>query len=363
MWQYVLLIILPLMVHHFKVKQTVTYACGIDNVNNRNRNAMALFWGMLTVLLLLRHESVGRDLPTYRYIFNFISRSSWSRSIWRSAEIGFNFLIKSIASLTGSFRLLIIVSAILGVYPIAKAYVKYSEDASLTIAVFLIMSNFVLFFSGLKQTIAISIGFIAFEFVKKKKLVQFAITVCIAMMFHASAFMIAFMYPLYHVRITKKWLWGIVPALVLVFAFNEQIFEVLTAFLMLFTDYYGTVSNTGAYTMLILFAGFAVFSYIVPDETTIDSDTIGMRNFLLMAIVIQMFAPLHTLAMRMNYYYIAFIPLLLPKVIKNRSERWNQVAVIFRHIMVVFFVMYFFATAPNDNVLDTFPYRFVWESI
>lgn len=65
--------------------------------------------------------------------------------------------------------------------------------------------------------------------------------------------------------------------------------------------------------------------------------------------------------MRMNYYYMPFIPLLLPRIIRYRSERWEQVAVVARYVLLVFFIVYFVVTAPADNVLDTFPYRFLWE--
>ena len=53
--------------------------------------------------------------------------------------------------------------------------------------------------------------------------------------------------------------------------------------------------------MLILFALFTVFAFIIPDELIIDKETTGLRNFLLLSLVLQMFAPLHSLAMRLNY--------------------------------------------------------------
>ena len=115
--------------------------------------------------------------------------------------------------------------------------------------------------------------------------------------------------------------------------------------------------------MLLLFTAFAIFAFLVPDESQLDAETIGLRNFLLLSLVIQMFAPLHVLAMRMNYYYIIFIPLLLPKIIQYRSKRWNQVAFLGRHVMVLFFLVYFFANAYRDGGLNVFPYHFFWESV
>ena len=73
-----------------------------------------------------------------------------------------------------------------------------------------------------------------------------------------------------------------------------------------FSGYDASITQTGAFTMLMLFVMFAVFAFLVPDDATLDAETIGLRNFLLLSIVLQMFAPLHTLAMRMNYYYIIF---------------------------------------------------------
>jgi uncharacterized protein involved in response to NO len=183
------------------------------------------------------------------------------------------------------------------------------------------------------------------------------------MTFHTSAFMLAFMYPLYHVKIPKKWLYFVVPGLLIVFIFNDQIFSTLTYIIEKYTKYEGSITQTGAYTMLLLFTIFAVFAFIIPDEQRIDKETIGLRNFLLFSIVIQMFAPLHMLAMRMNYYYIIFIPLLIPKIIAYRSKRWEQVAVFGRNIMVVFFFAYFFISARGGGNLHVFPYHFFWENV
>jgi hypothetical protein len=68
--------------------------------------------------------------------------------------------------------------------------------------------------------------------------------------------------------------------------------------------------------------------------------------------------------MRMNYYYIIFIPLLMPRIISCRSHRYSRVAILARHVMVIFFLAYFFITALGSGVnLRVFPYHFFWEKI
>lgn len=361
MWPYVVMIVLPIYVQHMRLKGTTIYIARPAEGNNSK--AIKMFFGILLVLLMLRHESVGIDLKNYKFRFEYNYSVSWQTALGRSPEIAYAALNKLISSITLDFRWMLVAVSLLSILPMSVAYAKYSSDAGLTVSLFVTMTNFILLFSGLRQIIAIAIGFIAFECTKRKNLSAFILVVVVAMLFHTSAFMLSFMYPLYHVRVTKKWLFWVIPAMLVVFVFNRQIFGLLTAILSLYTKYEGEISSTGAYTMLILYAIFAVFAYVIPDEDKMDNDTIAMRNYLLLAVVLQMFAPLHNLAMRMNYYYMAFIPLLIPRVIACRSKRWGQVAIVARHIMVVFFVTYFFVTAPKDNSLHTFPYYFFWQEI
>lgn len=358
MWPYVAIIAIPALFQHFRVERSRL----IVTRENPSSFSMKLFWMLLLLMLMLRSTSIGIDLKNYEYIFDYTSQNDWAQSLGRSNEVGWNFLNKLIAALGGSFRWVIVISGILSIWWLSRAYVKYSNDTLLSVALFVSLPCFVFLFSGLRQSVAISIGFIAFECVRKKKPIYFLIAVLVAMTFHTSAFMLLFMYPLYYVRVKKNWLIWIIPILVLIYVFNVQIFTALGLLLSQFTDYDTTITLTGSITALILFVMFAVIAFLLPDEAKLDADTIGMRNFLLLTVVLQMFAPLHTIAMRMNYYYIAFVPILIPRIIQYRSNRWEQVAVLARHVMVIFFVAYFFLTAPADNLLNTFPYQFMWQN-
>lgn len=358
MWPYVLLVAIPLLIQNKEICLTTK-----NKRYSTSNLSMKLFWILLLLLLILRHDSVGRDLATYKSIFRYITQVDWYATVTRSYEVGFNFLNKLISAFSTDFRWIIVISAVLSCFFMSKVYVRYSVDTALTVSIFIVMSNFVMLFSGLRQAIAISLGFWAFEQVRNKKIVRFIAIIIVAMSFHTSAFMIAFMYPLYHAKFRKNSLLWIVPALGLMFVFNRQVFGFLTDILASFTKYDGTIENTGSYMMLVLFILFAIFAYMIPEESELDPDTVGMRNFLIFSVALQMFAPLHTLAMRMNYYYIAFIPLLIPRIIKCSSHRWKSVACIARYGMIAFFIVYFFTRVAADNVLDSFPYRFLWESI
>lgn len=354
---FYLLLLIPLAIQHFTIKRhSIDY-------QKKNRHALFFFFALMTILVALRHKTIGTDTQNYIYYFNRFSKTDWTDIQKESLELGFALFNKAISLISSNPQFFLAVVTVVIVIMMYPTYRRLCVDASLTIVLFCTMSTFVMMFSGIRQMLAVGLGFIAYEFTRRKKLIWFILVVFLALSFHASAFMLAFMYPLYHVKITKKWLFAVIPALGAVFLFNTQIFSVLSLIIERYTEYEGKITQTGAYTMIILFALFVVFAFLIPDEARLDKETIGLRNLLLLALVLQMFSPLHTIAMRMNYYYIVFIPLLLPKIIACRSERWGQVAVLSRHIMVIFFLFYFFINAYSGTNLKVFPYHFFWENI
>ena len=139
---------------------------------------------------------------------------------------------------------------------------------------------------------------------------------------HNSGFMVFFIYFLFNIRLKKKHLLVIVPSIVLVLVFNQPIFLFLTSIVAETYEKYNTVITfTGAYGSLILFVLFALFSYLITDERRMDMEAYALRNILLMAVLLQCFAPLHNLAMRMNYYFIIFYTFGNRKIINNPQTK------------------------------------------
>lgn len=354
---FVVLLFVPILMQHLAV---------IDaniNYKKKNQRAITAFFIILTLALMLRHESVGYDTGNYIRYFEKISYMSWGEAAQYSVELGFTFLTKILSLISDSAHLFLAVVSLVTCALMYPTYRRNCTDASLTIVLFCTMATFVMMFSGIRQMLAISVGFLAYECTRKRKPWLFLLSVLAAMLCHTSGLMLIFMYPIYYAKITKKWLKFVIPIMLSVFLFNEQIFFALTYILSRFTKYDGVITQTGAYTMLILFTAFSVFSFIIPDEKQMDEETVGLRNFLLFALMLQMFAPLHTIAMRMNYYYIIFIPLLIPRIILCKRERWKQVAVTARYVMVAFFAVYFFISLGFGNNLGVFPYHFLWENV
>ena len=375
MFPYMILMFAPLLV----------YQVSVTRQENRNGKEWSLsigkephilyislivpvFFLMFFLLLVCRHETIGRDLGTYRYFFEMYASQTTPNIKEMDGDILYYLLNWAIGQITRDYQVFLAIVAAITVLPIAKIYSEDKQYGFLKIVLFMNMSVFVMIFSGLRQSIAIAIGMIAYEFVRKKKPLLFLLFALIAFGFHHSGFIILLYYPLYHLKLKKNHLWFIIPSIVTVFIFNKQLFGWITNLLyaIMGEQYEMEAVETGAYLMIVLFALFAIAAYFFPDEKKMDDEAFGLRNFLLMAVLLQCFAPVHTLSMRMNYYFIIFVPVVVPKIFKYAKDNIKDIAKITKGVIVGFFVVYYLYTTFEScrtgiSALDTYPYVPFWE--
>lgn len=344
----------------------------IVSINKKNRCnnksiSVQLFFILLLGLLIFRDESVGRDINNYKAIFRYCGNIEFKTLEFFEMDILYKYLCWGVAKITNEFQIFLGLVAFLAVIPIVKLYTSDKRYGFIKIILFVNLSVFVMLFSGIRQSIAIGIGIFAYFFVKKKKIICFLITVLIAIGFHHSAIVLIFMYPLYYVKLEKISMVWIIPAWIVTFIFRNNIFIVIIKYLKLYSDKYDAdLASNGAITSLLLFIIFVLFAYIIPDESKMSDETKGFRNFLIFSVFIQCFASVNTLAMRMNYYYIIFIPVLISKILSIPQTRYKKVSQLAEIVIVIFFTMFFLRTvyigcATGISALDTYPWIPYWK--
>ena len=358
---YYLLLGVPLLLKLFYSFMESNYP-SIEYKKRNDKIVTVTFFVIYFFLLALRSNYVGADSSNYEYMFDTINSYSWEDCWQYSDEYGYVLLNKLIGSLGFSYQWFVAIVALITVLPLAKLYHSDCENALFAISIFINLSVFDMFFSGHRQSIAIALAILAYQYTKEKKLLKFLLCVLIAYFFHHSAFAILLMYPVYHVKITKKWIFVIAPIVGLIFLFRRQIFTVaLDNFFQRYIDRYGYIQETGAFTVFILFILFMMYTFVAIDDNNLDKETIGLRNILVLATCIQTFASTHALAMRINYYFIPFIPVLMTKVY-YRSNKWDRnIVKLIAAGMMLFFMSYFFYKAyTGDDILQLFPYIPFW---
>lgn len=323
----------------------------------KNSIATVVFFVIYLTLLCLRDYDVGVDTVHYVQLFNNIQFLNWDNLANSGVELGFVYLAR-IVGIFGDVRFFIVVVSLLTVIPLMVLYIKESEDALLCCSFFFISLLFEMLFSGMRQGIAISLTVPAYFFTKHKQLLPFVATVALATLFHSSGILIALLYPLYHAKITRKWLWFVLPAMIAVYLTRDQLFSYI---LPLAGDDYSynyseLTGSSGQVGLMTLFILICVYCYIMLDERKADAETIGLRNILLLATAIQLFAPLNPVVSRLNYYFILFIPLALARVNTRCYDKLLVVQRLSRIVLPTFFLAYFFLAKADS--LNVFNYSF-----
>lgn len=309
-----------------------------------DRAMILAFFIVYASYVCFRATSVGVDTGHYTQFFGDVSVYGWNYlSLGNRSELGFQ-IFSIIVSQFGNVELFFIVAGLCSVLPIAFLYYRTSESGPLCCSFFLVSLLFEFFFSGVRQGLAIGIGVIAFLFAKKRKFLLFLVAVPLASTMHKSAVVLLILYPLYHARITQKWIPIVAVALVGIYVFRDSIFN--TVLMPLFGgdyldgyEYLTGLSGQGSLSILFLF--FAFYSCIILDPKKADAETLGLRNILLLAAVIHIFTPLNPVVCRMNYYFILFIPLALARVNARAKPLLKPVEQVVSFVLPIFFVVYF----------------------
>lgn len=298
------------------------------------------------ILLCLRDSAVGNDTQSYiKLYFQPFIHMTWKEVItYKPDELGFSILVKLIATVTTNERFFIAIIAAISVIPVMLLYRNESRDAAVTCSIFLISLLFEFYFSGMRQCLAIALTVPAYYMVKEKKLIRFFLIALLAITMHSSAVMILLLYPVYHAKVNRKTLWIVIPLMAVIYRNSSVIFNSLYNLFggKYFEKYSILVGNSNQYGLMFLFMLLSFYSIIMMDENRAAKDDIGLRNLLLLATIIQCFAPIHDIVSRMNYYYILFIPIAVSRVNECCKYRFYQISRVASFVMTVFFVFYFF---------------------
>ena len=338
------------------------YAPGKREKTNR-KTILFFFIGMI-ILLWLRSPYIGADTPNYLRMYVRARNIGFSGILTAyEGEYGYFALNMLVAALYDNQQFFFLCIGVVSLFPVMLFYAKYSENALITIGLFLLFL-FSMYFSGLRQVCAMAFVFPAYYATKEKRIFKFLLCVIAATMFHTSAYALALLYPVYYAKIKKSW-WGfLVPVIAVVYWQRVRVFNFLLYFLPdQYQERYAELTESAAVTVLILMILLVVFTYIISDEKKLDQETSGFRNLLVLSMVLQIFASINSVAMRLNYYYLLFVPITISKYVHLSVRRYAQIAKLAEVILSVFFIVYFIMQMyMGADILRIFPYKFYFQN-
>lgn len=329
----------------------------------RSNFPIIVFFVIWFFMLALRHSTrCGWDLIGYQYYFYHVAELSFFKLFeYYDTEQLFFVFNWIVAHVYPDFRLFLVAMAFLCTGIVGWFYYKKSDFSLLTILLFVTNSCFVMFYSGLRQSLAILLVVPAYYFTIQKRLIPFILTAILAKYIHNSAIMLFLLYPVFHIPLRSKHFLLVMITVALFFLLKVPLFNYIVPFL---SEKYstGVVAETGAYSVWLLFLLLLLYSFLVLDDSKMNSESLGLRNILVLLTLVQGFAPINALAMRMNYYFILLLPIIIPKLMLYPKAGYEIIVQYSRWMMVVFFTFYFFYTIHSGSVgLGAFPYVAFWE--
>ena len=216
---------------------------GNKEINRGNKIFKISIFFILWILLAFKGNFIGSDTPSYIRVFN--SQIQWENNAGSLIvnlfenntryETGYIIFNRLVSICTNNCQWIFIIIASFFVITCYKFIDKYSENVVLSVFLLVSLRFYYLFFSGLRQAIAMMICIIAFKYIKKRNIIKFILMVLLAMQFHTSAIIFILMYPLSHFRFNTKGIVVITAIMIIVLlCFNIVLSNVLN----ILPDYY-----------------------------------------------------------------------------------------------------------------------------
>ncbi|MCI8490013.1 MAG: EpsG family protein [Lachnospiraceae bacterium] len=366
---YYILCFVPLLFCLIENEKIITVG---QNQKKREIKAsgITIFFILFGIMLSLRDIKCGIDLENYNYYFNKYSNLSFRQVLacngYYDVEVGFRVFDKLFTCVSHNFQLYLAIIAVFSIAPVWWLYKRECIKPVLMLSIFLTIAPFTLYFSSLRQVLAIALAIPAFQFTKKRKLILFILVVILASTIHSSAIIMFAIYPVFWMHITQKWLYVVIPLIVAFFLISRYIFKYFLGFLVGTKYEMYTMSSTGAYGMFFLLILLSAMVFIITGgtgEAELTRDEIGLRNLLLVSVCLQSFASLSTIAMRLNYYYLIFVPITIPRLLSKSSIRFKQIAKAAEIFLTCFFFLHFIVDMyTSADILEVFPFVPFWQN-
>ena len=350
-------------------------------VKIKNRNVYAFFLLLpLWFLAAFRSENVGADTWAYKLIYESTSQYDNLHELLKSGfryERGFTILMFVCCKLGLSYFQFQVLTETIIWFVTYRIIIRKSPNIGLAclISLVIIYPDSV---NILRQCLAMSIICMAFRFIKNRKLVIFALFVIVAAMFHRSAILGLFLYPLFLINIAqrnnKRFDFFIIASAFVVL-------PIVAVFAMRFTTYLDIYFNYAEYSMGMQegFSGvhlvnivFYILILIVinryskdeqnyytiglEDDGTIFSPRVAHISFLTITALTILGLRVYLLG-RITLYLKIFLPLLLPVLFSNiKSKDVRRLVYVF---VLFYFVLYFiFILIPIQQSYCITPYEF-----
>lgn len=308
-------------------------SCESDNLSDKGTIIRRIVFIALYIDILLpgilRSPSMGVDTNNYLvHYFEEASNYNWWDFLYRfDKDNGFFILIRLIKLFTNDYRTFRAIVYFITITLYFVVFYKHSKCISIS-SLFLFCSMNWLFYSIIRQGLAMACCIVAKEFYKNNKNISSYILFAIGITIHKSA--VICILPIFFMEAKKKWKKTVFST---TFIIGVCITSAIAFWLLLpiFRKYYlgGSYFNTqrvGGYNLLTLLVLIVLgLGHHIRKDMSDDSMLACDYNFYALQLAIQIGAIMWPLLTRIRFFYADSLTLILPKLIMNKKKTSKKI--------------------------------------
>lgn len=335
-----------LMLIYSKIKK------GITGIEISNTQSSVVF---LLLSLISGFRTVGTDLTLYNPYFETINLYSFKET-WLDFEIGYYYLNRIIASFTGNFQFVLLLTSIITIYLINKTLKDYSSSYILSIFLFITLYLYFKSFNNIRQYLAIAITFYSLRYIIERKFWKYFFVVVSASLFHISSLILLPFYWVSRFNFSKiTYLFFIIISIVLSLLANNIILSISILFPKF--SYYINYSQDGAsVNSVILILSFIILFIVLFKDKIIKNNENALIyiNMVVFALFFNILVYGNFIFNRIAEYFYIYTLLIVPDCIKVLNK---YLKIVFYIYFIPLLISYFYYQLLNNNA-GVYPYNY-----
>lgn len=344
--------------------------------NGRGKFKLCLSGTLLAILMGFKNVTVGNDTPNY--IEFFLRLKNMSSFVDNSSrfEKGFQIYTKIIGMLFDSYQALFIISAVFCIACICFGIYKNSKNWQYSLFLFVGLRFYYFFLSGLRQSIAVSIIFVAYVFLKENRKKLFIILVLLASTFHFSAWIFLLALPLSKFKLDEIAIPKILLITFLIYVLFNPILSFFLSHMPIYYSHYLVTKAASANNLADFINAIIPCLFLLVAKTTrfnLNKDEENIKNnstfiysdkdtqmlFLLISAGLSFIATRASILDRMVQYYWIFSIITIPNIIFSiKDKRTRTIWYLIITSFVIVYNLTILLLRPEWNTIV--PYSFFW---
>jgi hypothetical protein len=363
----------------------IPMACSaIKNKEKKDRRILLFSIVAVFLVMALKATSVGRDIVSYKQLYEMMEFRSWNNYDLSWMEWGYELLTMIFVHVFHASFQMFMVCVYAFVYFSYYCFIKrYSKDYTTSVLLYICFTFFTFDTSAVRTMLGVAICLFAVPFAEKKgiknALIFFVITL-VAAQIHKSAYIFIIVYFVIKVKFSFKSALFYIGLPIVTLVLKSKIYSIINLYVKSVQEASSSIGgNMLIYIICLLLTGAVWLFYenkqtdtllidynqsqltyedgIHTQEMVYYFNTTGLAmRMIYMAIIVQLFSAGTVLA-RMAQYMQLFILVLIP----NNVERLNvKSKYIFKMLLYIIAILYFWYFSLAANALDIVPYKFYW---